>query len=634
MKPKIVMDIEVYPNYFLAAFYNPASGKYRHFELTEDTNLDKDTIQKILDSCELVTFNGWNYDIPMLSAAMSGMNNLEIRSVSDLIIEKEMKSWEIDKYVVRCLRVDMTDLIEVAPGQASLKIYGGRLHCNKLQDLPYAPNRILTREEMDAVALYCNNDLLSTAELLRSLTPQVTLRKVMSQSYGVDLRSKSDAQIAEAVIVSELEKLRSAKLPKRGVTPPQFYYETPSFIRIYHQDISDALTQPFTVEASGATKMPKELEVLKITIGSICYQMGMGGLHSTEESVSHYSDEHFTLYDYDVTSYYPSIILNCKLFPPHLGNDFLTIYKKIVDERLEAKKNKDSAKSDTLKIVINGSFGKLGSKYSKLYAPNLMVQVTVTGQLALLMLINWLELQGIPIVSANTDGIVIKCPAEKQELLPRIVALWEKQTGFVMENAKYRSLHSRDVNNYIAIKADGKVKTKGCFAGAGLQKNPQNEICNMAVINYLTSGTPLEQTIKACADISKFITVRTVKGGAALPLSTSIVDDWYEEVEGSREWVRVKLGANVIDGGPFKAKRKSRPPAVTIVNDWAYLGKAIRWYYGHDESKTVIYLSNGNKVPRSDGAVPCLDLPDRFPTDLNYQWYIDESKLMLKNIGA
>ena len=45
------------------------------------------------------------------------------------------------------------------------------------------------------------------------------------------------------------------------------------------------------------------------------------------------------------------------------------------------------AEDSSKKIQINGSFGKLGSKYSLLYAPDLLLQTTITGQLALLMLI-------------------------------------------------------------------------------------------------------------------------------------------------------------------------------------------------------------------------------------------------------
>src|SRR3546814_14028970 len=51
--------------------------------------------------------------------------------------------------------------------------------------------------------------------------------------------------------------------------------------------------------------------------------------------------------------------------------------------------------ADSLKIVINGSFGKFGSKYSILYAPNFLTQTTLTGQLSILLLIEMLEMAGI-----------------------------------------------------------------------------------------------------------------------------------------------------------------------------------------------------------------------------------------------
>ena len=164
----------------------------------------------------------------------------------------------------------------------------------------------------------------------------------------------------------------------------------------------------------------------------------------------------------------------------------------------------------------------------------------------------------------------------------KIVRLWEKQTGFLMERTDYAALYSRDVNNYIAIKGES-VKTKGVFGAAGITKNPANEVCTMAVIEYLKSDTPIETTIRDCRDIKKFLTIRTVKGGA-------------------------------VKGGEV-------------------LGKAVRWYYAKGEDGTINYKTNGNKVPRSDGAKPLMDLPDDFPNDINYQWYFNEAHSLLKDLG-
>ena len=285
-----------------------------------------------------------------------------------------------------------------------------------------------------------------------------------------------------------------------------------------------------------------------------------------------------------MASYYPAIILNCGLKPQHMGDHFTQVYRGIVQRRLAAKHSGDKVTADSLKITINGSFGKFGSPYSALYSPVLLIQTTVTGQLALLMLIEALESEGIEVVSANTDGIVMRCPRSHLRLLDYIVWEWEHATGFETEATEYQALYSRDVNNYIAVKPDNSFKLKGVFAPAALQKNPANEICTGAVVKYLIDGTPVEDSILACRDITKFVTIRTVKGGA-------------------------------VKGGQ-------------------YLGKAVRWYYARGETGTINYKINGYTVARSEGARPLMDLPEQFPGDVDFDWYIREAHNLLADIGA
>src|SRR5690606_10190251 len=92
---------------------------------------------------------------------------------------------------------------------------------------------------------------------------------------------------------------------------------------------------------------------------------------------------------------------------------------------------------------------------------------------------------------------------------------WESVTGLTMECEDYISLHSRDVNNYIAVYPKGKVKRKGVYRPSGLveNKNPNMDICAEAVTNYLVDGTPIERTVRECRDIRQFVVVRKVKGG-------------------------------------------------------------------------------------------------------------------------
>lgn len=594
MKPQVILDIECYPNYFLANFLRVEDNKIASYEQHDDIPLDVDSVKKVLDKYEVITFNGNNYDIPMLRYAMTGANNSRLKSASNDLIDNKLTAWNFEqKYNLPELIINHIDIIEVCPLKANLKIYGGRLHSKELQDLPYEPNQVLTMSQKIEVKTYCGKDLKSTLVILNELQEQIKLRRQMSNQYNIDLRSKSDAQIAEEVIKTEITRITRQRVTKQSVTEKDFVYIPPKFIKFKSSKLTKALdivtTQPFKVTSNDRIEMPKDLMTLMINIGSSTYQMGMGGLHSTEKSCYHIVDRKSLLCDWDVASYYPSIILNCELYPKNLGRVFLDVYRNIVNERLEAKRNKDKVKADSLKITINGSFGKLGSPYSALYAPELMIQVTVTGQLALLMLIDELESNGIPVISGNTDGIVAKCPKDKEELMINLIKSWEKSTGFDMERTDYSGMYSRDVNNYICIKTDGKVKTKGCFStvefdsSISLKKNPQNEICNLAVVEYLKNGTEFSETLKSCTDITKFITLRTVQGGA--------------------------------------------------VKGTSYLGKSIRWYYAKNMRGTINYKNSGNMVPRTYGAKPIMDLPEYLPQDIDYDWYIRECEDLLGDIG-
>lgn len=593
-RERLVFDIECYANYFLIAFVSLQTGKVVTFERTPTTDFDASKLSWLVQHFTLVSFNGWNYDIPILSLALAGKTNEQLKAATNEIIVNGTRPSDVVRgYKVKMMRPDHIDLIEVAPLRASLKIYGGRLHCPRMQDLPFHPEVLLSHEQKAIVRWYCVNDLTNTCILHESLKEQLSLRETLSSEYGVDLRSRSDAQIAESVISEEIEKLNGCRAGKPFIEPGTCYhYRIPRFIRYETPLMNWALdvvrNARFIVSEDGNIGMPAELKELKLQIANGVYRMGIGGLHSSEQCVAHHADDHTVIVDRDVTSYYPAIILNLGLYPHHLGTNFLHVYKQLVDRRLAAKKAGNKVVADSLKITINGSFGKLGSKYSVLYSPDLLIQVTVTGQLSLLMLIERLELRGITVVSANTDGIVIKCPKVRQPELEAIIKQWEADTGFETEETSYTALYSRDVNNYIAVKPDGKVKTKGAYArhekpADRLHKNPTNEICADAVIELLTKGTPLHKTIRGCTDIRKFVSVRTVKGGA--------------------------------------------------VKDGVFLGKSIRWYYAAGEEGEIVYADSGNKVPRSEGARPLMDIPAQFPQDIDYDRYEKEAERILIDIA-
>lgn len=584
----IIIDCEVYKNYFLLAALHIQSGRTKTYEMHSGQELDASAVKRIMDGQTTIGFNSKNYDLPIIAAALAGYNCEQIKALSDSIIEGNLPHWQLP--VTAPKTWDHIDLIELAIGSASLKIYGGRLNAPKMQDLPIEPDEQISPEQRDVLRRYCINDLETTLLLYRHLTPQIELRERMSEQYGSDLRSKSDAQIAEVVIRSEIERLADCEVSKPTVKKSMRFRYQPHRMLHFHSTTMQEIYQrvldtDFQLAANGSVEMPDWLKAERIKIGQGEYQMGIGGLHSCEKRQFIEANKGQFLADWDVASYYPNIILAQGLAPKHLGDDFLKVFGSIVARRLEAKRSGDKVTADTLKITINGAFGKLGSKYSFLYSPQLLIQTTLTGQLALLMLIERMEGAGIRVVSANTDGIVLYGEKQFESAMQGVAWDWMLDTSFELERTDYRCLASRDVNNYVAVKLDGGIKGKGIFAPPSLAKNPDCQIVYEAAAKRIAHGTPIERTIRGCQDITKFVVVRRVTGGAI----------WNDE----------------------------------------YLGKAVRYYYSNSvpSDQTINYRKNGNKVPKSQGTKPLMDLPEAFPTDVDYPVYEIEAERLLCEVG-
>lgn len=651
-KTDLDCDTEAWPNYWSIGFRDDA-GRVKVFELFDGHPLDRTGMARIFKQYRIYTFNGLNYDVPMILYAMKGATNEELKRLNDELIPKNKgkdfrpKIWEImDKYDLQVPEFfDHIDLMPMAPAAAqkfSLKKYAGTMHSQRMQELPFHFDKVLTREDIEVVRSYHGNDLVVNGELRRDLAQQSKLRAEISARYNFDFRSKSDAQCGEAVVKLLVERAKGVKrIYKADIKPGPFKYVAPAYIKFktpaLQQVLSDILRSNFVVRHDGYVDPPDMFAKKKgaplgsddadasdveyeggseIRIGSGVYKMGIGGLHSQEEKVSYWEDEKHDLSDNDVTSFYPWLMIMSMREPDNMKGFFRAIFKGLVLERVRAKAasaraykagdkvegDKWKAVAESLKIFINGLFGKTGSPYSIVYSPSMMIQTTVTGQLTLLMLIEECFLRGFEVVSANTDGFITRVPKDRRDEFRAVIFDWECDTGLDTEETFYRSYHAANVNNYVAFKKkqdkDGnftgelEAKLKGMFAesgrgtpaSAGLKKTPTMEICNEAAIAFLHHGTPVETTIRNCTDIRKFVVVRAVQGGGQ--------------------------------------------------KDGKYIGKVVRYYHGTDSRGAIHYVTSGNRVPKSGGAVPCMELPDELPDDIDYELYEREAYARLDDMGV
>lgn len=652
-------DTECYPNYWLLKLRPRGGGTYS-FRLRAGerfSDAQRLEIVRLFEAYTVVSFYGNGYDVSMITGALCGHTCEELKILNDRLIVERIKPWELG--LPEWKPVDHIDIMEVAPGAGSQKQYAGRIHCKTMRDLPYDPSHYLTESEIVEVDDYCGNDLDVLQAMFEALAPQLRQRVALSKRYGIDLRSKSDAQLAEAVLRKRCELALGRKIWKADIDwGLQFNYRVPAFIGYQLPQLLRALDlvrqSTFRLGASGAVEMPAQLEGLEVSIGTSVYKMGIGGLHSQEKKLVAVSNATHVIKMPDVASYYPNLMINSGEHPPALGSQFIAEFSSIKDERLAGKALQASLKKQGMnygpvyedahtaneggKIMINGTFGKTGSPWSILFAPHMLIQTTLTGQLSLLMLIEWMEHYGIKVISANTDGLVVLCPRSHIATFDFLIAEWQKRTGLEMETDDYVAIYARDVNNYFAIKTPDDVKRKGEYAKAGLveKKNPDVEICADAAAAFLSKGVPVAQTITQCRDIRKFVTIQKVNGGGVKmwgegPRKGALVRDMVPTLT-AHGWVK--------DGRKWKNWDCSGPVDATTAYNACfapqtpeYLGKVVRWYYSTQAPGPIVYATNGNTVSLSYGARPCMILPDEFPTDIDFNWYVAKAESMLHDVG-
>jgi hypothetical protein len=235
-----------------------------------------------------------------------------------------------------------------------------------------------------------------------------------------------------------------------------------------------------------------------------------GGLHTENKPEVFEADDEYEIIDWDVSSYYPAIIINNGRFPRHLGKSFLAGYKRMFERRLELK---PLAKTDkrikgivgALKLAVNSVYGKSSDMQNWIYDRQLTMFTTITGELSLMMLIEAYELNGIHVISANTDGVTIRIKKDKLDDMRKINTWWMNLTQYELERTDYQKIIFSTVNDYIAIKTDGEIKKKGDFlTDFELHKNKSGRVIPIALEAYYVHDIPIATTIMAHNNIFDF----------------------------------------------------------------------------------------------------------------------------------
>jgi hypothetical protein len=197
-----------------------------------------------------------------------------------------------------------------------------------------------------------------------------------------------------------------------------------------------------------------ELEqvALSTQINGLPHTFQIGGAHSVNERAVFKGD----IWHIDVGGMYPSIMALFNLCSRTMDA------KKYNEVRLaRMAMSKSDWRRNVYKKALNSTYGGMLDPFSTLFDPAKGRQVCVLGQLFIVDLLEKLE-PYTQLIQTNTDGVYVMPTSPENAVHAKAeVEAFERRTGLVMEIDHYVAMYQRDVNNYIAVRADGTEKIRG-----------------------------------------------------------------------------------------------------------------------------------------------------------------------------
>ena len=633
-------DIETFPNVFSCVIQNIDTGETRVFEISNRKNDAVKFYKTLLWLSQtkkiLVGYNNLGFDYPVIKYFLSFYNeNLTGGEIAKKLYEyaneliHSKSNVTIDRRGINILQLDLMKVhhFDNKAKRVSLKILEFNMRSKNIEDLPFKPGTKIEENDIDTLIKYNTHDVNETVKFFRHSSDAIRFREELSAKYKENMLNYSDMRIGKQFFIRNLEQKLGKDICFKDGKPrqtirnyidfskiifPCVQFKTPAF-----QALKDYLSKQYTNDMKKVfVNIPKEelgelskyMEISKSGIAhslhliykDFIFYLGTGGLHGSVESCYYEEDSEYVIYDVDVASYYPSIVVHNKLYPEHLGVEFADIYNEIRKMRFSYAKG--TPENKMLKLALNAAgFGDTNNQYSPFYDYQMTITITLNGQLMLCMLSEMLftGLDSMSLIQANTDGLTVRFKRNRKEEFYSILKAWEDITGMELEKTEYTHMWIRDVNNYIAKSVDGKIKKIGAYKDdPEWHQNHSALVVPKAVKAYLIDNIPLEEFIVNHNDKFDFFISYKVPGGSRLVLEKGKgLSKEYEELQNT---LRYYISKN---GHPLK---KVMPPLK------------------ESEEERIIGVNVGYDIK------VCNDADDFDFNDLNYEWYINEAKKLIE----
>jgi len=531
-----VMDYETLSNCFIAVFQHHKEDTTKVFIVHESQNDIKELIEFLESNIKNnewhISYNGLAFDAQitnMILKKKKGLVTLTAEEVAMLVYVKAQdcitrsNDGAFQEFSEKDIPIRQVDVFKLnhwdnAAKSSSLKWIQYSMDWTNIQEMPIHHTATIKTSEIPMIVDYCKNDVGSTKRIMELSKDQINLRANLTAEYGVSLYSASEPRISKELFLLflskkvgiskyELKQYRTKRdlINIKDILVPYLKFNTPVF-----QDLLDNFKM-VTINAAntkGGFKYSMQYKGVKT-------DFGLGGVHGARQSGIYKAGDGMIIMSSDVTSFYPNLAIRNGWAPAHLpAKEFCELYEWFFEERKKIPKK--DPKNYVFKIILNSTFGLSIDENSFLYDPQFGMQITINGQLTLMMLYEMLA-EGIPDcvpLMQNTDGIEMMIPEKYKDKYLAICAEWEQITNLQLEHDEYSRLILADVNNYIAVNTAGKYKCKGRFEfeNLALHKNKSFLVIPKALFNYFVKDIPPEKSLMENKNILDYCAGVKIKG--------------------------------------------------------------------------------------------------------------------------
>lgn len=512
-------DFEVFPNWWCCVI-----GKYPEDDnihesikndfliVTSDEAGAREHLLSILCDCTYCNFgyNNKRYDNIILNGIANGFTPRQLRILSDIIInpDAQYQSQEAIRIAPfakkRYQNFVYQDMFDDNTGSLKEKEACMQLDIRE-SDVPFDKQDLTDEDKVDIID-YCKHDVWSGMQFYKQVLKNFVATKLLvGQVFNIpiDVCYKStNANLSGKVLGAR--RTSFADSDRQDIVIPK---ELREYIR-------------YSLPATIIDRLCASPEKFNTKLFGNIVSYSNGGIHSIPvKNLQVKSDDEWALINVDASSFYPAMMIFCKLLSRAVARPEL--FKEMYETRLRFKAQGDNSKAakDTAqayKLILNTTYGASGNKYLDLYDPYMTTSTCRLGQLLLTSLANNIYNQigkdKIQIVQTNTDGILCYIRRDMINMLHSIGDEWTRITQILLEYEEEEIIWQRDVNNYLLYKKSGKEKSKGGFFVTDMIQSGHNRVrpldayvCRDAVKNWLKFGKDIVEHIYNETDISKFV---------------------------------------------------------------------------------------------------------------------------------